>query len=243
MERELRWRRWTRRERSERSVRAHHPPFAIPQSPNSSICQFVNLPICQSPNPPILSRASQGRSDEAADKSAEERSDASLLVVNHDGARRRRWRRRGRRRQRPHYDRRRGRGVVHTVVHRRSVVRFAVRRAMLCPGCVVRDLRTFCGRVPGRRLLVDCRALRRGAAVPAVRRGEGRSAEGHARKARDHKLSVFPVVHNTPLSTFFFVVAQERISRLRQGRRNLWQVLTDICEKRIKAISRSAFAT
>jgi hypothetical protein len=79
-------------------------------------------------------------------------------------------------------------------------------------------------RPPG--ILVDGRFLRRAVAVSAAWRGESRSAEGHACKARDHEFSEVPVVHNAPLYTFFFVVVQEPISRLRQGRRSQFRFLT-----------------
>jgi hypothetical protein len=92
-------------------------------------------------------------------------------------------------------------------------------------GVVVRGLRrgVVC-RSPG--ILVNGRFLRRTVAVSAAWRGEGRSAEGHACKARDHEFSEVPVVHNAPLYTFFFVVVQEPISRLRQGRRSQFRFLT-----------------
>ena len=140
-------------------------------------------------NPPILSRASQRGSDDAAHKGAEESAEPGLLVMDYDRARRRR--RRGRRRSR----------MVRMVAHRLGAV---VVRVVRVVWRVVRELRTPCGRVSCGRLLVDRRTLRRGASVSAFRRGEGRSAECHACKARDHQLHVVPVVHNTPLSTFFF---------------------------------------
>ena len=141
-------------------------------------------------NPPILSRASQRGSDETANKGAEESAKSGLLVMDHDRARRRR---RGRRRRRSR--------MVRMVAHRLGAV---VVRVVRVVWRVVRELRTPCGRVSCGRLLVDRRTLRRGASVSAFRRGEGRSAECHACKARDHQLHVVPVVHNTPLSTFFF---------------------------------------
>ena len=154
-------------------------------------------------NPPILSRESQRGADDTANKGAEESAKSGLLVMDYDRARRRR--RRGRRRKRPHDDRRRrGRRrsrMVRMVAHRLGAV---VVRVVRVVWRVVRELRTPCGRVSCGRLLVDRRTLRRGASVSAFRRCEGRSAECHACKARDHQLHVVPVVHNTPLSTFFF---------------------------------------
>ena len=141
-------------------------------------------------NPPILSRESQRGADDTANKGAEESAKSGLLVMDYDRARRRR-RRRGRRRSR----------MVRMVAHRLGAV---VARVVRVVWRVVRELRTPCGRVSCGRLLVDRRTLRRGASVSAFRCGEGRSAECHACKARDHQLHVVPVVHNTPLSTFFF---------------------------------------
>ena len=77
-------------------------------------------------------------------------------------------------------------------------------------------------------ILVDCRFLRRAVAVSAAWRGEGRSAECHACKACNHEFLEVPVVHNAPLYTFFFVVMQEPISRLRQGRGTCLNFLTRI---------------
>ena len=169
----------------------------------SGVSALTTLPS-QSPNPPILSRASQRGADDTANKGAEKSAKSGLLVMDYDRALRRR-RRRGRRRKRPHDDRRRrGRRrsrMVRMVAHRLGAV---VVRVVRVVWRVVRELRTPCGRVSCGRLLVDRRTLRRGASVSAFRRCEGRSAECHACKARDHQLHVVPVVHNTPLSTFFF---------------------------------------
>ena len=137
--------------------------------------------------------------------------------MHHDRPRRRRrrheTRRRWRRRSRMVGDMRmmRGRPVLRMVRGRRSVVVRGLRRGVM-------------RRPPG--ILVDGRFLRRAVAVSAAWRGESRSAEGHACKARDHEFSEVPVVHNAPLYTFFFVVVQEPISRSRKGRRSQFRFLT-----------------
>ena len=133
---------------------------------------------------------------------------------------------RPRRRRRRHETRRRWRRRSRMVDDMRMMRGRPVLRMVRGPGSVVvRGLRrSVMRRFPG--ILVDGWFLRRAVAVSAAWRGESRSAEGHACKARDHEFSEVPVVHNAPLYTFFFVVVQEPISRLRQGRRSQFRFLT-----------------
>lgn len=67
----------------------------------------------------------------------------------------------------------------------------------------------------------------------AVRRREGCSAEGHTSETRDHDL-LNRLVHITPLSTFFFVVAAKLFSALQETRRFHRRFLTNfssVCER------------
>lgn len=64
------------------------------------------------------------------------------------------------------------------------------------------------------------------AAVSAVRRGEGRSAERNARETGNHEI-LDVLVHVTPLSTFFFDVLRKTFSRLHQVRKPQLRFLTE----------------